>query len=80
MLTGINKKLVYPIAKNKVVSVTRVADHDPFDAIKNAIGNSSYTVYSWALTADDYIVGRDPFTNGFSQWSDDTQLYCFICY
>ena len=61
-----NRKVVYPIKKKMVVGATKVCDYDTHDSINNVLGKgerSSYTIYPWILTADDYIVGRDPYSN-----------------
>lgn len=79
----LNRKVLYPIAKKKVVSATKICDYDTKESISNVLGNnvaSSYTIYSWILTADDYIVGRDPYTNQLNTLINDVDRYCFICY
>ena len=61
-----------------VVGATKVCDYDDtHDSINNVLGKG---VYPWILTADDYIFGRDPYSNQLNMLPNDVDKYCFICY
>ena len=77
-----NEKVVFPIAKNRVVGACKVSD-DAFDKLKNdIIANSSpKDLYLWTLTSDDYWVGINRFTNQLLvSGLFDQEYLCFICY
>ena len=77
----VNKKILFPIAKNKVVGVTKITNEN-FETVKEIIKNINnyYTMYIWTLTSDDYIVALNRSTNKDLIPDDDLEFFCFICY
>ena len=74
-------KVVFPIAKNKVVGVTKITDNDYKTTVAQFGYTGAYNINLWALTTDDYIVGVDRNTNTLlSTESTDWEFFCFICY
>lgn len=83
---AVSQKVVFPIAKNKVIGVTKVSD-DTYDYINNHFNLdyfSGHDLYIWTLTADDYIVAVDRKSNTLIPFDKegitDYEFYCFICY
>lgn len=85
---AVNKKVIFPIAKKKVIAVTKISD-DPYaedlsingnHSILNIISNNSPSdLYLWTLTPDDYIVALNRYTNELLN-INDLEVFCFICY
>lgn len=75
------EKIVYNIAKKKVVAATKIADDD-YKTMVNSINNNytSVDLYLWNLTDDDYIVALDRSTNKLFNAYQDADFFCFICY
>ncbi len=77
----IGEKVVYPIAKNRVIGVTKISDdyYERFLELVIEPKNPSADIYFWTLTYDDYLVAVDRFT-GEKLINGDHELFCFICY
>lgn len=79
----INNKIVYPIAKKRLVGATRICDWDS-KAVRdiNATGTwaNGYDFTPWTITTDDYFLAVNA-KNGYLVGSDsDADWFCFICY
>ena len=77
-----NEKVIYPIAKKRVVGATRITDTnykfllDGISKRDNWINNLDLAL--WTLTTNDYIVQGDAYTRKIS--AGDNDYFCFICY
>lgn len=84
MRCEINKKLIYPIAKNRVVGATKISDDNyktmvDLINLKDATINSKYDLFLWNLSTDDYIVAVDRFDNDLIS-GFEKEYFLFICY
>ena len=74
-------EVVFPIAKNRVVGVTKNTDNDYETTVVQFGQSGAHNLNLWTLTTDDYIVGVDRNTNTlFSTESTEWEFFCFICY
>lgn len=76
----LNNKVLYPIEKNLVFGVTRRASINYERMVKQIKDKTNPSdISAWALTADDYLVGINRFTNDLLG-DYDIELFLFICY
>ena len=73
-----NTKIVYPIAKKKVIGVTKVSDVSYEEILGYIKSSVILDVFSWTLSEDHYIVGISSLDNGFI--NNDYEFFLFICY
>ena len=78
----IMRKLVYPIAKKKVIGVTRMSDDTYEKAVEmiNAGNMPEYDLTLWTLTLDDYIIALNRNTNTLISVNKDSDNFLFSCY
>lgn len=74
----------YPIAKNRVVGVTRMTDLS-YDTLVDYASNHNGYIYNydlnpWTLTQDDHFVAANLRDNLLIAHYDDTDYFFFICY
>lgn len=73
-----NRKVLYPIAKNKVLGATKISDTDYNDYKNYVIPNKApNNLFIWTLTTDDYLVAINRNDNSILE---DWEYFCFICY
>ena len=77
-MCNVNEKVVYPIAKKRVVGATQITN-ETYNRWKEFLNKGSlYDIYDWTLTIDDYIIAVK--SDSQILHTEDLDLFCFICY
>lgn len=80
----IGEKVVYPIAKNRTVGVTRMTDSNYGPDSSDSNLNLRCDDFSlWTLSQNDYIFAIDRRSNNtkyLTASEGDYEYFCFICY
>ena len=73
-------KVVYPIAKKRVIGATKISDDTYDSAVRFLNEKRQVNLYSWSLTIDDYLIGIDRYTNTLLAPVADYDYFLFFCY